>query len=575
MSNIRGYSNGNPDVSWWLEQIRSGIEFRKRYTHQQEWIKWRKWYRGDFPRGVLPVNLFFRMLRTTVPRLYFRDPAISIVATKPGIEQQAFAQLIERVDNKLIPVMGIKNQMKRIVHNTWMFGTGGGKLGFGAQYTPTPEEFETSIPEQFRSKLTRRIEYNSNVKANMPWFMSVHTGSLIVPKGLMDFESTPWVAMWLKRPVDDVQSDPRFKHVANIKSTTSKGLGSTFNNTMTNENKPDEVDLIEIRDMRTKKVIVLAPYSSDKVLYFDDDELQSNDRPNIYPVVFNMDDEVFWGVPDSAILEPQQLEINEIRTLEMKHRRISLVKFLIKQGSMDQAELEKMLNGDVGGAVMVKGELSDVEAMELGHVPQSLYSASAEVQADVRDGMGFSRNQGGDYASQKSHNAPTAAEARIVQAASEIRVDERRDVLADMLTNVFEDTNTLVFNKWTDDQVVQVMGPDSIPVWVAFKPAMLKAARYEINISPDSTLPETKDMRQNKAVQVYGLLKDNPLIDPQMLTSYLLHELHGVEFDHLIKGVQQLQQMASAGQPGATAETPLNTNNFMNLMARGRMPAGG
>lgn len=571
---IRGYVGGQPDVSWWLEQIRAGIEYRKRCAHQAQWPIWRKYYRNDFPKGVIPVNLFFRMLRTTVPRIYFRNPSISVVATKAGTEQQVFAQLIERVDNKLVRVMDVKNQMKRIIHNTWMFGTGAGKIGFGAEYSPTPEEFDTSIPEEYQSKMHRRIEYNSNVKANMPWFMSVHTGSLIVPKNLMQFADTPWVAMWLKRPLDDIQADSRFKNVSGLRSTTGKGLGSMGSVTSTNEINKDEVDLVEIRDMRTKKVIVIAPYASDRILYFGNDELQNNNRPNIYPVVFNPDDEQFWGVPDSCILEPQQLELNEIRTLQMKHRRISLVKIFYKKQSIEIAELEKMLNGDVGAAIAITGELGDIEVREMGHVPDSLYSASSEVQADVRDGMGFSRNQGGEYASQKSHNAPTATESRIVQSASEIRVDERRDALADMLVNIFEDTNELVFNKWTDDQVVQVMGPESMPVWVAFKPAMLKAARYEIDIEPDSTLPETKEMRESKAVNVYNLLKANPLIDPQMLTSYLLREMHGVAYDHLVKSVQQMsnnvQQAAAAGQQGATPGNPVDANQFMQMLAQGR-----
>jgi len=571
---IRGYIGGQPDVSWWLEQIRAGIEYRKRCAHQAQWPIWRKYYRNEFPKGVIPVNLFFRMLRTTVPRIYFNNPSLSVVATKAGTEQQVFAQLIERIDNKLVRVMDVKNQMKRIIHNTWMFGTGAGKLGFGAEYTPTPEAFDTSIPEEYKSKLHRRIEYNSNVKANMPWFMSVHTGSLIVPKNLMQFADTPWVAMWLKRPLDDIQADPRFKNVNGLRSTTGKGIGSMGSVTSTNEINKDEVDLIEIRDMRTKKVIVIAPYASDRILFFGDDELQNNDRPNIYPVVFNPDDEQFWGIPDSCILEPQQLELNEIRTLQMKHRRISLVKILYKKTAIDLAELEKMLNGDVGGAIAINGELSDIEVMEMGHIPEGLYSASAEVQADVRDGMGFSRNQGGEYASQKSHNAPTATESRIVQSASEIRVDERRDALADMLVNIFEDTNELIFNKWADDEVVQVMGPEAVPVWVAFKPAMLKAARYEIDIEPDSTLPETKEMRESKAVNVYNLLKANPLIDPQMLTAYLLREMHGVSYDHLVKAVQQMsngvQQAAAAGQPGATPGNPVNAGELMKMLAQGR-----
>jgi len=570
---IRGYIGGAPDVTWWLDQIRNGIEYRKECTHQSEWAKWRKWYRNDWPKGVLPVNLFFRMLRTTVPRIYFRNPAISVLATKTGVDQAVFAQLIERVDNKLVRSMDMKNQMKRIIHNTWMFGTGAGKLGWGAEFTPTPEQFDTSAPEQFQADIRRKIEYNSNVQANMPWFMSVHTGSLIVPKGLMQFSGTPWVAMWIRRAVDDVQADPRFKNVKNIHSTAGQGNGIPTHATSTSEGLKDEIDLVEIRDMRTGKVIVLAPYASDRVLFFGDDELQNNSRPNIYPVVFNPDDEQFWGVPDSVILEPQQLELNEIRTLEMKHRRISLVKILYKKGALQPSQVEQLLSGDVGAGIQIDGELSDLEVMETGHVPQSLYSASAEVQADVRDGMGFSRNQSGEYSAQKSHNAPTAVEARIVQAASEIRVDERKDALADVLVAVFEDANELCFSKWTDDQVAQVMGPDAIPVWVAFKPAMLRAAKYELNIEPDSTLPETQDMRESKAVNMYNILKQNPLIDPQLLTQYLLREMHGVDYDHMIKSAQQMQQQvaanAAAGVPGATPETPIGPGQYMQMLANG------
>ena len=561
---IYGYkSNGDPDVAWWLDEIRTGIEWRKKCTHQQDWDRWRKYYRGQWPNGVLPVNLFFRMLRTVVPRIYFRNPSISVIATKPGYEQQVFAQLIERTDNKLLRVMDVKNQMKRIIHNTWMFGTAAGKLGFGAEFTPTPDIFDTQAPADSKKSLNRRVEYNSNVSANMPWFMSVHPGSLIVPKGLMQFSDTPWVAMWIKRSVDDVQADPRLKHAKDLHSSNLKSFGDTGN--LSEPQRKNTIDLIEIRDRRTRKVIILAPYSTDRVLYYGDDELQSNNRSNIYPVVFNSDDESFWGVPDSIILEPQQLELNEIRTLQMKHRRISILKLLYKQNTISKEELDKLLNGDVMAAIAVQGELSDIDTIELGHVPESLYQASAEVQSDVRDQMGFSRNQGGEYSSQKSHNAPTATEAQIVSAASEIRVDERRDAIADMLVNIFEDTNVLVFNKWQDDEIVQVMGPDAVPLWVAFKPSMLQAARYEIQIEPDSTLPITKDIRMQKADMVYEKLKLNPLIDPQMLTKYYLREMHGVQYDTMMKTVQQ---NAASGTPGSTPDMPITSERLMQMMAQ-------
>lgn len=564
--NIRGYVKGKPDVEWWISQIRNGLLFRKKYAKQDSWERWRKYYRGEWPGGVLPVNLYFRMMRTVVPTLYFRNPSISIQATKPGLEQQMLAQLVERIDNKLIRTMNVKKEMKKMVQNSWMFGTSAGKLGFGAEFTPTPDMFETDAPDQGTMNMKRRVEYDSGVFPNMPWFKSVHPGHLIVPDGLMEFEETPWVAMWIKRTIDDIQDDPRLKHTADLKSTFTHNIG--VGEKKSQAVKSNEVDLVEIRDMRTGKVFVIAPYSNgNKTLLFDDDGFQNNNRPNIYPVVFNPDDEVFWGVPDSIILEPQQLELNEVRTLVMKHRRLSLLKILYKANSIDPQELEKLLNGDVGAAVRVVGELNDIDTMQLGEIPRDLITAAGLIEQDVRDSMGFSRNQSGDYASQKSHNAPTATEAQIVKMASDIRSDERRDILADVLVQVFEDGNELIFEKWSDEQVVQVMGQDSMPYWVAFKPAMLKAARYEMDIDPDSSVPKTKDVRKQDAAQIYSMLKDNPLIDPQMLTKYLLREFHGVQFDNMMK---QLQQMASAGAAGATPDNPMNPGQFMQAQMQPR-----
>lgn len=558
-----GYNKGTPDTGWWMGQIRHGLEYRKQYAKEASWDRWRKYYRGEFPAGQLPVNLFFRMLRSVVPQIYFRNPSLSIISTKTGVEQQVFAQLIERIDNKLMKTMNVKAAMKSATHNTWMFGTGAVKLGYGAQFTPTPEFLDTAGPEEYKYKMNRKVEYNSQVMPNMPWLMACPTGSLIVPKGLANFEDTPWVAMWIKRPLDDVQNDPRLKNTAGLTASKSKGLPGMIASNHKSDN-PDEIDLVEIRDMRTKTVMIIAPFCSDKVLYIGEDELQNNNRPNIYPIVFNPDDEVFWGVPDSVILEPQQLELNEIRTLTMKHRRMSIAKLLYKKNAIEPGELEKLLNGDVMSAIRVIGEMSDIDTIDLSHIPESLFAADQQLQGDVRDSMGFSRNQAGSYQSDKSHNAPTASEARIVQAAAGIRIDERRDILADVLVNIFEDTNELVFNKWDDEQVIQVMGPDAVPYWVAFKPAMLKAAKYQITIEPDSTEPETKDMRMQKAMQLYPMLKDNPLIDPTLLTSNLLRSFHGNEWDNMMRAIEQ---NAAQDKPGSTPDNPMGPEDMMNMQS--------
>jgi hypothetical protein len=115
--------------------------------------------------------------------------------------------------------------------------------------------------------------------------------------------------------------------------------------------------------------------------------------------------------------------------------------------------------------------------------------------------------------------------------------------------------------------VEQVLGPDGIPLWVAFKPAMLKAAQYELQIDPDSAVPETREVRMNKALVTYERLKTNPLIDPELLTSYLLHSLHGVQFDNMLRTLQQLR---SSGAAGGTPENPLTADQYMQRLAAPR-----
>lgn len=567
MSN--GYVKGQPDIEWWMTQIRKGVAYRKKYTKESDWPRWRQYYRGQWPSGTLPVNLFFRMLRTIVPRIYFRNPSISIQPSKPGLEQQVFARLIEQIDNKLIRTMRIKNQIKQIVHNTWMFGTGIGKRGFGQEFHPTPDMISGGSDPMAKGG-KGKTEYHATIHDNMPWFLENPTGGFIVPSGSRNFQECRWYAGWYRRPLDDLQEDPRFKNVSTLKGSQHSDAKLRPDSSIV-EGPTNEVDLVEVRDTKTHKAFVFAPYgdTDKKVLFFDDDTLQVNGRTPFYTSVFNPDDEVCWGVPDSVILEPQQLEINEIRTLTMKHRRLAIIKLLYKDKTLDTAELEKILNGNVLAAVKVNGEISDVDTMQIGEIPKDLFLASNQVMEDVRENMGFSRNQFGNYAEGSADR--TATESRIVQTASEIRVDERRDAIADLIVDLFEDIHVDIFDRWSDEIVVQVAGPQGLPVWVAFKPDMLKAAQYEIQVDPDSAVPETKDVRMQKALVTYERLKTNPLIDPQLLTRYILHELHGVQFDNMIRSLGQIATpgMPGAGVPGATQQSPMNAQQFMQMMAKG------
>ncbi|KKK71671.1 hypothetical protein LCGC14_2911570, partial [marine sediment metagenome] len=137
MTQPEGYVRGQPEVTWWDAQIKAGILFRKKFCQEGKWDLWRQYARGNWNQGTMPVNLFYAMSRSLIPRIYFRNPSISITPRKPGPTHMAFSTVLQRIDNKMIRQMKIKKQMKRAVYHAFLFGTACPKVGFGAQFTPT------------------------------------------------------------------------------------------------------------------------------------------------------------------------------------------------------------------------------------------------------------------------------------------------------------------------------------------------------------------------------------------------------------------------------------------------------
>ena len=523
-----------PDVGWWMDQIRAGEDFRKDFAREAQWDKWRKYYRGRWANHVLPVNIFFSYLRASVPRIYFRNPAVSVTPSKPGLLEMSFAQVVNRLDNKLIRQMDLKGEGKAMVQDTFLFGTSFGKYGYGGQFTPAPPEGgEVKAPS---TRKGYKVEYDPTVRTNTPWFKRTRTGNMVVPIGTTSWRDARWIATYEERAVEDVKEDSRFGADARggVRAAKQRGVNSA---------SPIEMAALwEIRDRKTGKVFVLSPFSDEskggRVLLDEEDTLTDGEDFPIWPLIFNPDDEVFWGIPDSQILEPYQLELNEIRTLQMKHRRMAIAKLLVKRGAMTEDQMSSLLSEDVAAVVEIDSPgnpESVISKMQVANVPQDLLIGAQETMQDVRESLGFSRNQLGEF--QNRRGDTSAAEAKIVERNSETRIDERRDAIADVIVKMVRKMNSTIFKRWTGRDVVDIVGPGGAKIWVKFDPAMLQFSQFGVKVDPDSAQPQVRRAREAKAMQVYQVLKENPLIDPDKLTRFLLTELEGVEMDDLMRAL--------------------------------------
>jgi hypothetical protein len=469
----------------------------------------------------------------------------------------AFAQIMHRIMNKLIVQAKLKKEMKWVVHDTFLKGSGFIKIGYGAKYTPV-----TSDPfEEGPSKKGEFFEYDSNVLAGMPWGKRVDPGSIVLPDGTARIDEARWIANHIRRPKDDLLRDPRFANVEGLVGTSYRGdldgKGPEVESTI------EMVDLFEVRDRKYRKVFIYAPTGGvrhpgsaqgAREILMEDDPLQERGFP-FKQVVFNDDDRVCWGLPHAQILEPQQLEANDIRTQTMYHRRASMVKLLIARGAITDDEAAKLLSEDPSAFVKVDGNPDNVaKVLQTSFIPNDLIQAESLNSQDVRETLGFSRNEFGEFQSRRGDTS--AEEARNVHASSEIRVDDMRDVMADLLEEVVKEWMEIIFDNWSEEQLVDVVGPGGVPIWVSVNPSELKSGRYIVSIDPDSPASLTSTDREALAVQRYQILRENPLADPELLTKYLVNEMSGVELDDVLKKMEP-QAGGAPGQAPGQPTSPL------------------
>jgi len=226
-----------------------------------------------------------------------------------------------------------------------------------------------------------------------------------------------------------------------------------------------------------------------------------------------------------------------------------------------------MVSEDVAAILEVDTDPNSAFAkMQVAQIPPDLIPYGAQIMQDIREQIGFSRNQLGEFQTRRGDTSAT--EAAIVNQGSEIRVDERRDIMADMIRRMVEKMNKIIFTQWDGEQVVEVVGPGGAQVWVRVQPALLAQGRYNVKVDPDSTVPKTRQERESRAGQIYKVLKENPLMDPIKLTKFLLTELEGVEMDDLMKALPQLD--GGVGTPGS----PLEIGQFAQLISNSTQRAG-
>ena len=553
-------------LKWWKEEIKSGVRYRTTYGRSRDWPIYKNMYRGFWAQGVVPVNIIYSIGRSLIPQIYFRNPRVSVTAKKPGYTMHAM--VVERLDNYLIKETNLKYEMKSEVLDSYLCGRGPGVLGYDSEFGFNPSF--TIDSELADSGLTsfndagKKIEYIDNVKPGMPWYLRCNPEDFVVPWGTRRWEEARWFAIRKMRPLRDVLEDPKYEKVKDISAPYHTRLEGSQEGNSTDKTRHGEqdqgawVELFEIHDKRTKMVYTIS-LDHDQFLRADEDFLQFGDLP-ARVIGFNEDPDFFWWTPDCRLIQTQQLEINDIRTMARKHRRVGLLKMLVDK-AVPKEELEKMLDEDPKAVARIdvgpQGDIRKVAAFLQSHVPPDLISYASEVREDVREIVGFSRNQTGSFEAPSGRR--TATEVNTVRAAAMIRIDERRDIMADHLESIIKGYNHIIFDNWTEKRIIDIVGPDSTRYWVKFSGQEIKGD-FNYTINPEEQTPQDQSTRRADAEAFIALAAKIPGIN----MGYVLQQW-ARQFDWL-DHKQLLPQEQGAGR---SPENALDFSDLAKYIGRG------
>lgn len=528
------------DLKQWDDAIQLGWEYKKKYGDCERWSTYKQYYRGYFPgytgttHGILPYNLTYSTARTMIPNIYFRNPYLNITPRfKMGspIRLDVHAKVVEAIDNWIMTEINLKREIKTGILDCYFTNRGIWKVGYDSEFGFSPKnvEAEMGLTDTTLTQYDRKgdaIEYNINIKPGMPWVTRIDPDDIIVPFGVRTLDESPWIVHQVLRPLSDVRADPKYKNTKDIKGTHISNLykdTQRSNFYMEMSKICDWVLIREVRNRKTKEVFAYIPGEQFFIREPEEDVLQIEGLPFI-DITFNEDPQYYWGPSDCAILEPQQLEVNEARTQAMMHRRVSLLKFLVDKNVIDKTEVDKMMSENVAPCVMINGTPSTAVTQLQPHIPADLIGWVEQIRQDVREMVGMGRQQSGEAPSGRR----TATEMQIVQSAKELRMDERRDIVADALVDIMRKVNQVIFSNWDKEHVVQVVGMDGAKYWVEYtKEAII--GEYNTRVDIESMTPSTKAMRRKEIVELIGALANNPRVNIDYLLKMLLREYDWID----------------------------------------------
>jgi len=543
----------NDDLKKWQARINyANTKFKEGLEKN---IKlWRNYYKGSqwadnttSYKDKTVDNQIFTNIKSMLAHLNMRNPHIYVkpakksYQTERGLFDTGKASIAaELLINYYWRYLKIKEQMRKVLLDALIGPWGIMQVGY------------TSSTEKVKGD--ELLEVNELIKENSPYCLRLSPLDLRIDplSKQSDLSDANWIAIkWIKS-LQDVKKNPNYKSSNLRPNVTSDGYSENTGRD-TREYLKDDIEQVEgwdIWDKKTKQVITLTD-NHDKAL-----------RERLWPhqfegfpieiLYFNENPDELEPVSEIDINMPKQDELNRMRSMQLSHiRRLSLRKYLANDNALDSEEEAKLANGPDGTVVKVAGSPETaVAVLKDAAISQDIYMIVANLTNELRSQMGVTQLDLGI-----AGKFDTAEESKQLTASSSPLKAEKADLLEAFMAKIASKLFNIIQENMLESQSLplhDLAGEDTfvekIKKILGGQEMFLNVNQEDINgeynfqIAAGSTQPINYEQRKRNAIELYSILKDNPLVNPIVGTKRILEIFDELEPEKYLRDPKEVQQ---------------------------------
>jgi hypothetical protein len=518
------------------------IEEMTQYFRGEQW-------KGPAPGpGALPqvtANLVFADVKVMVPVLALRNPRVFCKPT--GATQTMPTRTprgpelrpVQLINGQPVPVLDVARakealinwrwralrlvkQTQRVIVDALLSPFGLMKIG----YELTTEKVALDQTEPGGGAL---VEPNELIKAESPYAVRWSpTDFRVDPHARYgDLSDAEWIAFGWKARLEDVKRNGRFKNTRSLEATVEVRqewpAGSTRPMLRGETQSADEdfrrVQLWEVWDKRHQMRLVLAD-DHEKALEFVEWPQEYDGFP-VETLVFTEHPDLLYGPPDLKQILGQQDAYNRANSMILNHITRWVRKIGVTRGALDEKEQEKLTQPVDGLVLEFDGDpKTAVIALPDAPIPVDVWQTRANFREDHDRVSGIA-----DFVRGVAEKVDTATEAAALQANLNVRTNHVRAIVEDFAERVSR--KLLHIDAQTIDlpRAIPVIGPDGAYalgqfIQVSSRETLLADVDVEIEIG--SMQPINEQTRKRDALELFTLLRNDPLVDQFKLRQRLI-----------------------------------------------------